>query len=42
MAAEGQSDRTASDMEVQMKQRRVIEFFYTIIIINNNNNNGTQ
>ena len=26
MAAEGQSDRMASDMEVQMKQRGVMEF----------------
>ena len=26
MAAEGQSDTTASDMEVLMKQRRVTEF----------------
>jgi len=25
--AAGQSDKTASDMEVQIKQRRVIEFF---------------
>ena len=28
MAAVGQSDRMASDMEVQMKQRCVIEFIY--------------
>ena len=28
MAAEGQSDRMASDMEVQMKQRRVTEFLH--------------
>jgi len=28
MAAEGQSDRMESDMEVRMKQRCVVEFFY--------------
>ena len=28
IAAEGQSDRMASDMEVQMKQRCVAEFFH--------------
>jgi len=28
MAAEGQSDRMACDMEVQMEQRRVIEFLH--------------
>ena len=28
MAAEGQSNRMASNMEVQMKQRCVLEFFH--------------
>ena len=28
MAAEGQSDEMASDMEVHMKERCVIEFFH--------------
>ena len=28
MAAEGQSDKMASDMEVQMKQRGVAEFLH--------------
>jgi len=28
MAAEGQIDKMASDMEVQMEQRCVIEFLY--------------
>jgi len=28
MTAEGQSDKRASDMEVRMKQRCVIEFLY--------------
>jgi hypothetical protein len=28
MTAEGQSDKMASDMEVHMKQRHVIEFLY--------------
>ena len=28
MAAEGQSDRMGSDMEVRMKQRHVIEFLH--------------
>ena len=32
MAAEGQSDRTASDKEVHMKQRCVIEFLHEEII----------
>jgi len=33
MAAEGQSDKLASDMEVHMKQRCVIEFLHEKVIV---------